>query len=103
MRSTDNLNLLPKHIMTSLSESPCLIIHYAILMGTNHIEPLDNFFSIFYFCSSKYIFCFSMGTGFQSLMKTSFITRSILDHLEEDCLHILVMKRQNWTQDPSRH
>ena len=26
MRSTDNLNLVPKHIMTSLSESPCLII-----------------------------------------------------------------------------
>ena len=26
MRSTDNLNLAQKHIMTSLSESPCLII-----------------------------------------------------------------------------
>ena len=26
MRSTDNLNLVPKHIMTSLPESPCLII-----------------------------------------------------------------------------
>ena len=26
MRSTDNLNLVPKHIMTLLSESPCLII-----------------------------------------------------------------------------
>ena len=26
MRSTDNLDLVPKHIMTSLPESSCLII-----------------------------------------------------------------------------
>ena len=31
MRSTNNLNLVPKHTMTSLSKSPCLII--AIISG----------------------------------------------------------------------
>ena len=28
MRSTDDLNLVPKHIVSSLSESPCLIKDY---------------------------------------------------------------------------
>ena len=35
MRSTDNLNLVPKHIMISLSECSCLIIVYTDITLVN--------------------------------------------------------------------
>ena len=49
MRSTDNLNLVPKHIMTSLSESPCLIIPY--------LSPifLPQYFFLVFLLNSVYL------------------------------------------------
>ena len=42
MRSTDNLNFVPKHIMTSLLESPCLIIGPIILSNRDHYKGLTD-------------------------------------------------------------
>ena len=57
MRATDNLHLLPKHIMTSLSESPCLIIAwlnvinctiFALFVASSDVFQF-SFFFLWYF------------------------------------------------------
>ena len=70
MRSTDNLNLVSKHIMTSLSESPCLIMlmvssvfglcfgmHYLVsFLVCNHLDEEDraSYFALIVFLMSCY-------------------------------------------------
>ena len=49
MRSTDNLNIEPKHSTTSLSESPCLIIEYTILLETEFGNLFIHVFDYIFF------------------------------------------------------
>ena len=49
VRSTDNLNLVPKYIMTSLSESPCQVFAYSVffcifLLSAEFLNKISFFF-----------------------------------------------------------